>query len=106
LSKLLIKDSNPPTTLLPKVGTYWKFERLMELWKEGKRDERVIVISALEKISKKDYENSKQFVLNVLKDISDWEICDQLCLKVIVNLAVQNQKETFSLMHEWIKSKN
>lgn len=29
LGKLLIKDSNPPTTLLPNVGTYWKFERLM-----------------------------------------------------------------------------
>jgi 3-methyladenine DNA glycosylase AlkD len=83
-----------------------KFERLMELWKEGKRDERLIVISALGEISKKDYENSKQFVLNVLKDISDWEICDQLALRVIVNLAVQNQKEIFSLMREWIKSKN
>jgi 3-methyladenine DNA glycosylase AlkD len=78
----------------------------MEMWKEGKRDERLIVISALDKVSKKDYENSKQFVLNILKDISDWEICDQLALRVIVNLAVQNQKETFSLMHEWIKSKN
>ena len=77
LGKLLIKED-------------WKFERLMEMWKEGKRDERLIVISALEKVSKKDYENSKQFVLNVLEDISDWEICDQLALRVIVNLAVQN----------------
>jgi len=88
------------------IDEKWKFERLMELWKEGKRDERLIVISALEKISKKDYENSKQFVLNVLKDISGWEICDQLALRVIVNLAVQNQKEIFSLLDEWIKSKN
>jgi len=87
LGKLLIKEN-------------WKFVRLMELWKEGKRDGRLIVISALEKVSKKDYENTKQFVLNVLKDISDWEICDQLALRVIVNLAVQNQKEIFSLMHE------
>ena len=50
LGKLLIEES-------------WKFERLLELWKRGKRDERLIVISALEKISKKDYENSKQFFL-------------------------------------------
>jgi len=91
LGKLLFKES-------------WKFERLMELWKEGKRDEKLIVINALEKISKKDYENSKQFVLNVVKDISNWEICDQLALRVIVNLAVQNQKEIFSLMEKWIKS--
>jgi 3-methyladenine DNA glycosylase AlkD len=87
------------------INEDWKFERLMALWKEGKRDERLIVISALEKVSKKDYENSKQFVLNVLEDISDWEICDQLALKVIVNLAVQNQKEIFSLLDQWIKSK-
>lgn len=88
------------------VGENWKFERLMKLWKEGERDEKLIVISALERISKKDYENLKKFVLSVLDDISEWEICDQLALRVIVNLAVQNQKEIFSLMNEWIKSKN
>ncbi len=54
----------------------WKFEKLLKLWKKGKRDERLIVISALEKI------------------------------KVIVNLAVQNQKEIFSLMEQWINSDN
>ncbi|MDI6603237.1 MAG: DNA alkylation repair protein [Patescibacteria group bacterium] len=93
LGRLLIKED-------------WKFERLMELWKEDERDKRLIVISALGNISKKDYENSKQFVLSVLNDISNWEICDLMALRVIVNLAVQNQKEMFSLMHEWIKSEN
>jgi len=33
----------------------WKFEKLMELWERGKREERLIIISALGKISKKDY---------------------------------------------------
>lgn len=84
----------------------WKFERLMELWKRGRRDEKLITISALEVISKKDYENSKQFVLEILNDISDWEICDQLALRVIINLALQNKKETFSMMNEWIKADN
>ncbi len=93
LGKLIIKEN-------------WKFEKLMELWREGKRDERLIVISALGRIGKKDYENTKKFILNILNDISDWEICDQLALKVVVNLAVQNQKETFSLMEQWIKSEN
>ena len=93
LGKLLIKEE-------------WKFERLMKLWRKGKRDERLIVISALSRISKKDYENTKQFILGVLNDISDWEICDQLALRIIVNLAVQNPKEIFSLMHEWIKSED
>ncbi len=64
------------------------------------------MISALGKISKKDYENTKWFVLNIINDISDWEICDQLALRVVVNLAVKNQKETFRLMRQWIKSEN
>ena len=88
------------------VNEDWKFERLMKLWRKGERDERLIAISALGTISKEDYENTKQFVLEVLNDISDWEICDQLALRVVVNLAVENQREIFSLMHGWIKSKN
>jgi 3-methyladenine DNA glycosylase AlkD len=93
LGKLLLKEN-------------WKFERLMELWREGKRDERLIVISALGNIAKKDYENAKRFILNILDDISDWEICDQMALRAVVNLAVQNQKEIFSLLNERIKSEN
>jgi len=84
----------------------WKFERLTELWREGKRDEKLIVISALGSISKRDHQNTRHFVLEILNDISDWEICDQLALRVVVNLAVQNQKEIFSLMEQWIKSEN
>jgi len=93
LGKLLFKEN-------------WKFERLEELWKKGERDEKLIVISTLGKISKKDYENTKRFVLNIINDIFDWEICDQLALRVVVNLAVKNQKETFRLMRQWIKSEN
>jgi len=93
LGKLLLKED-------------WKFKRLMELWKGGKRDERLVVISALEKIGKNDYENSKQSVFKILDEISDWEICDQLALRVIVNLAIQNQREIFSLMEQWTKSEN
>jgi len=88
------------------VNEDWKFERLMKLWRKGERDERLIAISALGTMSKEDYENTKQFVLEVLNDVSDWEICDQLALRVVVNLAVENQREIFSLMHGWIKSKN
>ncbi len=84
----------------------WKFEKLTKLWKEGERDERLIVISALGKISSEDYEKTKQFVLSILGDITDWEICDQLALRVVAKLAVQNQKEIFSLMERWITSRN
>jgi 3-methyladenine DNA glycosylase AlkD len=93
IGKLLIKDN-------------WRFKRLMELWKKGGRDERLIVMNALGEVSKKDYESSKSFVLNILDDISDWEICDQLAIKVVANLVIQNKDEMFSLMEEWRKSEN
>ena len=41
-----------------------KFEMLLELWKIGKRDERLIVIAALGGISEHDYEWTKKFVLD------------------------------------------
>jgi 3-methyladenine DNA glycosylase AlkD len=88
------------------IGKEWSFDRLMDLWREGKRDERLIVVNALGRLSRVDYKNSKSFVLNILNDLSDWEICDQLALRVVVNLAVQNENEMFSLMEEWIKSRN
>ena len=88
------------------IGKEWSFDRLMDLWREGKRDERLIVVNALGRLSRVNYKNSKSFVLNILNDLSDWEICDQLALRVVVNLAVQNENEMFSLMEEWIKSRN
>ncbi len=93
LGKLLLKEGG-------------KFEKLMELWKQGGRDEKLIVISALGAMSKKFYIETKRFVLDILADISDWEICDQLALRVVVKLAVENQPEIFSLMEKWIESKN
>jgi len=101
LGKLIAKES-------------WKFERLLKLWKlsfesakrleygiTSGREMKHVVINALGEISKRDYENSKRFVLNVLDDLGDWETVDTLALRVVVNLAnlaKQNKKETFELL--------
>jgi 3-methyladenine DNA glycosylase AlkD len=95
----------------------WKFDRLKSLWKlslskqdrlpQGLisgREIRLIVIGALSEISKRHYERTKDFLLEILEDIQDWETCDQLALRVVVNLAIQNQKEVFQLLERWIKS--
>jgi len=106
LGKLLLKEKR-------------KFKHLKELWslslskKEdlsqgllSGRELRLIIIGALSVISKKQYEEVKNFIMDILNTIQDWETCDQLALKVVVNLAIQNQKETFSLMRDWIASDN
>ena len=98
---------------------YWKFERLLKLWKLSfknaerleyglttGREVRHVVINALGEISKRDYENSKKFMLDILSDLSDWETVDTLALRVVVNLAKQNREEVFLLLREWTNSKN
>ena len=76
---------------------------MMEFWRVGGRDERLIVINALGETGRKNYENSKSFVLSILNDVLDWEVCDQLALRVVVNLAVENKDEMFSLMRGWMR---
>ncbi len=82
----------------------WKYEQLKKLWESGKREDRLIVISALGVLAKKEYKKAKGFILSIINDISDWEICDQLAMRAIVHLAVQNPAEMFSLMHDWSQS--
>ena len=72
----------------------------------GGRDERLVVISALGRIARKDYSNVKRFVEKVLNDIDDWEICDQMALRVIIRLLLSNQEEMFSVLNEWKNSDN
>jgi len=106
LGKFMLKDG-------------WKFQRLKDLWElslsaheklsQGLlsgREIRLIVIGALSTISKKEYEGSKGLVLRILKTLQDWESCDQMALRVIVNLALQNREDIFSCVEEWIKSEN
>ncbi|MHA1834936.1 MAG: DNA alkylation repair protein [Candidatus Baldrarchaeia archaeon] len=106
LGKLLVKDE-------------WKFERLLDCWKlslkNARRDKygvltgreiKYVVINALGEVSKKEYQNARNFVLNILNDLQDWEMVDTLALRVIVNLAKQNQEEMFYLLKKWTKSNN
>ncbi|MCD6490928.1 MAG: DNA alkylation repair protein [Candidatus Njordarchaeia archaeon] len=96
-----------------------KFDKLLKLWKISFRDAkkgefatttgrelRYIVINALGSISKKEYENSKKFVLGILGDLRDWEMVDTLGLRVIVNLAKSNKEEIFSTLEKWTSHKN
>lgn len=84
----------------------WMFEEMLGLWSYGGREERLVVIGALEILSRRNYGDSKRFVLSILNDIHGWEICDQLALRVVVNLAIQNREEMFRLMEGWVESEN
>ena len=97
----------------------WKFEELRNLWKlslsekenlaqglAGGREARLIIIGALSMISKKEYGETKRFVSEISESIADWETCDQLALRVIINLAIKNRDELFSVMKAWSEHEN
>ncbi len=101
------------------AGETWELKRLKELWEISYskkqdlsyrlltgREIRLIVIGALGVFSKKEYEVTKNFIFEILDTIQDWEACDQLALRVVVNLAIQNQREVFSILKRWIHSDN
>ncbi len=101
------------------VNEDWKFKTLMDLWKtsqygiedidyrlKSRREVRRIIIVCLGSLSKRYYEDVKKFITLIVSDLQDWETVDSLALFVISNLAVQNQKELFYLMEQWIKSKD
>ncbi len=100
-------------------GRAWKFDRFRELWKlsysrkqllaqglVSGREVRLIIIGALGVFSKKEYESTKSFVLDMADTIQDWETCDQMALRVMVNLAIQNRDEILAILRRWLHSGN
>lgn len=70
------------------------------------REIRLIVIGALGKISETEYFETEKFLQKIAETIPDWETCDQLALRVVVNLATKNREEIFSLLKKWLESEN
>ncbi|MCD6512041.1 MAG: DNA alkylation repair protein [Thermoplasmata archaeon] len=103
------------TTMLNSIGNEvgklsakkgWNEKAMMELWKRGGREGRLIVIAALQKLSRAEYGKVKKFALDTMDDISDWEICDQMALRVVSNLALIDENEIFSMLKKETNSKN
>ncbi len=97
----------------------WAFDRLFRLWKisffnakklefgvTSGRELRYIIINAVGWLSKKNYEQSKKFVLKIIDDLKDWEMVDSLALRVMINLTKENKTEIFSLLEKWTHHEN
>ncbi len=79
---------------------------LERLWKIGGRDEKLISIFALEKFSKSMPEKVYDLILNLVDDIDNWEICDQMALKVTVFLLIRLDQKMWETLGEWKSSGN
>jgi len=106
LGKLLVEEQSKLDGLLKLWKLAKKEEEEIEQGLKSGRDIRLVVVSALGEVSKKNSRVAEKFLLEIIQDLSDWEVCDQLALRVVANLAIRDRDRIFSLMEEWIKSDN
>ncbi len=106
LGKLLIEERCELDELLK----LWKLskaeDKKLEQGLKGGREIRLIIVSALGEVRKKESKLAEKFLLEIIQDLSDWEVCDQLALRVLSNLATKDKHRIFSLMGELVKSEN
>lgn len=105
--KLLVKEGVYPVETLEK----WWMQSLaskqnLVLGLASGREIRLIIIGILHVFSKKQPSLTRSFIQKILNTIEDWETCDQLALRVIVNLALQNRDACFSSLRQWAKPDN
>ena len=81
-----------------------RFDILRKIWEIGERDEKLIVIFVLEKFSKSMPGEVYNFVSGVLKDIDNWEVCDQMALKVTVFLLIKLEEKMWDTLSAWKRS--
>jgi len=69
------------------------------------REFRLIVIGALSKLPDASlYQQLKDFIFSIASQVSDWETCDQLAIRAVVNLALTRSEEMCKILKDWIVS--
>lgn len=78
---------------------------LEEIWKNGKREERIVVTFAMGQIGKTSYKEVLSILLNLSRDVQDWEICDNLGCWGIGPIIVANPGKVLPGLKIWTKDK-
>ena len=81
-------------------------EIISTLWNTGERDYRLVAISALSALIRTMPDGVLGFASGVVCDIDNWEICDQMALRVMGPLAARSREQIFGMMEEWLESEN
>jgi len=76
------------------------------LWRDGCRDERVIAAKMLERMGKRESEKTLDMAASFVRDIHNWEECDQLACFGL-RYVVQRQPETvLPLCQAWVQDED
>lgn len=78
---------------------------ILELWKEGIYEERILAAKLIGKIAKKKPEAAISLLTKFSIDIDNWALCDTLGMQSLKPIVKSHSKEIFQLSEKYITSK-
>lgn len=82
------------------------FELAKQLWKAGALEEKIMAAKILQKIAKKDAEQSLKLVKHLASGIDNWAVCDALGMQSLQGIRDLYKEEIFKLAKKYNKSTN
>jgi 3-methyladenine DNA glycosylase AlkD len=97
------------TPLLDVISKQYKnggFELIEALWKAGALEEKMLAVKILQKLAKKDAEQSIKLVQYFAPGIDNWAVCDAVGMQALQTIRTTHQKEIFALAKKYNRSVN
>ncbi len=97
------------TPLIDEISKQYKnggFELIKQLWQSGWFEEQILAVKILQKIAKKDPEQSLQLVAAFAPQINNWAVCDAVGMQALQTIRNTHQKEIFALAKKYNHSAN
>lgn len=97
------------TPVLNELAAIYKvhgFELSEELWNAGVFEEKLLAVKILERIAKKDPEQTLRLIQLFAKDIGNWAICDAMGMQALNPIRKTHAKKIFSLAKKYNHSKD
>jgi 3-methyladenine DNA glycosylase AlkD len=97
------------TPVLNELAATYKihgFELSEELWNAGVFEEKLLAVKILERIAKKDPEQTLKLIQLFAKDIGNWAICDAMGMQALNQLRKTHAVQIFALAKKYNHSKD
>jgi 3-methyladenine DNA glycosylase AlkD len=82
------------------------FPLIKELWDAGALEEKIMAVKILQKIAKKDPEQSLKLVEYFAPGIDNWAVCDAIGMQGLKTILNTHREEIFSLAKKYNRSTN
>lgn len=73
------------------------------LWHNGSRDERIIAAKMLERIGKREWAKTLELTASLVKDIRNWEECDQLACFGLRYVVQRHPEAVLPRCEAWVR---